>query len=291
MEQAEQAREAFLAERLLGIGGSDAPVILGLSTWKTPLQLWMEKTGRTADTKESPILRRGRKLEVVVASEYEIETGRKVVTVPGLARHPEHDWMIGHPDRAIEAMQHETPGILEAKAANVFRIREWEDEAPLPAQVQLQHYLAVTGATWGSVAGLLGGIEFKYQDVERNDEFIAALISRERAFWKLVQDDTPPEPQAGDVKVIGKIFAAIEGRSIDLPEEAIEMDRQRLSAKSEIDRLEKLKDEAEAKLKFLIGDAEVGVLPGGIGRYTFKLQKRRAYSVNATEFRELRRSK
>lgn len=291
MEQVEQTREAFLAERRRGIGGSDAPVILGLSTWKTPLQLWMEKTGRVTDDADNPILRRGRKLEAVVASEYEEETGRTVRHMPTLAVHHEHGWMIGHVDRAIEASDHDGPGILEAKAANIFRIREWEDEAPLAAQVQLQHYLAVTGASWGSVAGLLGGIEFKYQDLDRNEEFIAALISRERAFWQHVLSDDPPEPQAGDVKVIGRIFEAIEGKSIDLPEDAIELDRQRLAASTEIKRLEELKDEAEAKLKFLIGDAEVGVLPGGVGRYTHKLQRRAEYAVKATEFRVLRRSK
>ena len=32
-------------ERKLGIGGSDMPIILGLSTYKTPYQLYLEKTG------------------------------------------------------------------------------------------------------------------------------------------------------------------------------------------------------------------------------------------------------
>ena len=35
-------REAMLEERKHGIGGSDIASVLGLSPWKTPLQLWEE---------------------------------------------------------------------------------------------------------------------------------------------------------------------------------------------------------------------------------------------------------
>lgn len=283
-------RAAFHAERLRGIGGSDAPVILGLSSWKTPLQLWMEKTGRTEpDVKESAILRRGRKLEPVVASEYEEETGRRVHDAPGLMVHATWPWMIGHLDRWVEADDKPGPGVLECKAANVFKIRDWDDEAPLYAQVQAQHYIAVSGAAWGSVAGLLGGIEFKYQDLDRNDEFIAQLVEREAAFWRLVETDTPPEPEAADSAVLGRLYAAVTGQVVDLPEAAIEWDRARLEASTEIKRLEELKDEADAQLKAAIGHAEAGRLPNGIV-YTWKEQQRKEYVVKAAAFRVLRRS-
>ncbi len=269
--QQSQDRAAFLAERSKGIGGSDAPIILGLSTWKTPLMLWATKTGRADDSADNPILRRGRKLEAVVASEYEEETGR-TLAVSGRGVHPDIPWMIGNRDRVIFADEKKGQGTFEGKSANVFKIRDWNEEAPLVAQVQLQHYCAVYGTEWGSVAGLLGGLEFKFQDLDANPEFIANLIEREAAFWKLVQDDTPPEPSARDASMLSRLFAAIEGRSINLPDEAVAWDRQRLEASSEIKRLELLKDEADAKLKFALHDAEVGLLPGG-GRYTFKTRK------------------
>jgi putative phage-type endonuclease len=281
---------AFQAERRSGIGGSDAAVILGLSSWMTPLELWMRKTGRAAETPDSPILRRGRKLEAIVASEYEEETGRKVTAAPGFVVHPEHSWMIGHVDRIIPPTNgFETPGILECKSANVFRLSQWEDEAPLAAQVQLMHYLAVTGYKWGSVAGLLGGIDFKYQDIQRNEDFIGKLIEKERSFWLLVQIDTPPEPTAADTKTLNKLYAAVTGQVIELPAEAELWDQQRLTAKMEIDRLKDLLDEAEARLKFAIGAGEAGRLPDGTV-YTFKEQQRKEYVCAATSFRVLRRA-
>lgn len=32
--------------RLQKIGASDAPIIMGVSPWKTPFQLWLEKQGK-----------------------------------------------------------------------------------------------------------------------------------------------------------------------------------------------------------------------------------------------------
>jgi predicted phage-related endonuclease len=41
-----KTREEWLARRTGYIGGSDAAAALGLSPWKTNVDLWEEKTGR-----------------------------------------------------------------------------------------------------------------------------------------------------------------------------------------------------------------------------------------------------
>ena len=42
------SREEWLQIRLQGIGSSDAAVAIGLSPYKSPLSLWLEKTQRKA---------------------------------------------------------------------------------------------------------------------------------------------------------------------------------------------------------------------------------------------------
>ena len=42
-------RAAWLAERRSGIGGSDIAAILGLSPWKTAVDVWLDKTGQRED--------------------------------------------------------------------------------------------------------------------------------------------------------------------------------------------------------------------------------------------------
>ena len=45
---AAMSRTEWLKERTKGIGGSDVATVLGLNPYKTPLELWEEKTGKTA---------------------------------------------------------------------------------------------------------------------------------------------------------------------------------------------------------------------------------------------------
>lgn len=41
----EMERTEWLEQRRKGIGGSDAPVIMGVNPWRSPMDLWLEKTG------------------------------------------------------------------------------------------------------------------------------------------------------------------------------------------------------------------------------------------------------
>ena len=66
------------ADRRAGLGASDAPAALGLSPWKTPLELFLEKTGRAAPVEEKLSMRIGRALEPVVLRAFVDETGLAV---------------------------------------------------------------------------------------------------------------------------------------------------------------------------------------------------------------------
>ena len=47
-------REAWLDVRKGGIGSSDAAAAVGLNPYKSPLELWLEKTGRSQDAGSRP---------------------------------------------------------------------------------------------------------------------------------------------------------------------------------------------------------------------------------------------
>ena len=44
-QQHADRRRQWLAERVTGVGGSDAAVVLGMSPWKSRYELWAEKSG------------------------------------------------------------------------------------------------------------------------------------------------------------------------------------------------------------------------------------------------------
>lgn len=73
-------RETWLRDRKKGIGGSDVAAVLGLSPWRTPLDVFNDKTAETVDEKpQSDAAHFGTILEDVVAEEFSRRTGFKVM--------------------------------------------------------------------------------------------------------------------------------------------------------------------------------------------------------------------
>ena len=68
-----------MTDRTKFIGGSDAAAVVGLSRWKSPIELWAEKTGQVEpeDVSDKMAVRVGKKLESAVAEFFEEETGKK----------------------------------------------------------------------------------------------------------------------------------------------------------------------------------------------------------------------
>ena len=52
VETKDLSREEWLEYRKLGIGGSDVAAILGISKWKSAIDLWLDKTNQTNDITE-----------------------------------------------------------------------------------------------------------------------------------------------------------------------------------------------------------------------------------------------
>ena len=62
----EQNSSAWLVWRKKGLGSSDAPIIMGVSPYKTRFQLWQEKTSDgQAEQKENFIFEKGHRIEVI----------------------------------------------------------------------------------------------------------------------------------------------------------------------------------------------------------------------------------
>mgnify|MGYP003308094406 CR=1 FL=1 len=70
-------RTEWLARRRQGIGGSDVAAILGLSPWRTALDVYHDKTGAEKPEAETENMRIGTALEQFVADRFTEETGRR----------------------------------------------------------------------------------------------------------------------------------------------------------------------------------------------------------------------
>lgn len=97
----EQQRAEWLQGRRKGIGGSDVAAVLGISPYKTPLDVWNDKLGLPEDHEPSEAAYWGTTLEDTVAKEFQKRTGYKVQRVDHQFQDPENPWMIANIDRAI----------------------------------------------------------------------------------------------------------------------------------------------------------------------------------------------
>ncbi|KVN53097.1 YqaJ viral recombinase family protein [Burkholderia anthina] len=192
----ELSREDWLAVRRTGIGGSDAAAAVGLNPYMSPLELWLDKTGRAdglprpdPDDTRSPTYW-GTLLEPIVAASYTKQTGNRVRRVNAVLRHPTIPFMLANLDREVVGVP--DVQILECKTAGESGARLWREGVPEYVQLQVQHQLAVTGKSAADVAVLICGQTLEVHRIERDDSLIARLIELEARFWWFVESDTPP---------------------------------------------------------------------------------------------------
>lgn len=180
-------------ERKLGIGGSDMPIIMGLSSYKTPYQLYLEKTGQIdSGQEESQLQYWGNQLEEIIRKEFEKRNNVVVETAETLV-HPVLDFLRANIDGFIPGLN----AVLEVKCSSSFMASEWgedgSDVIPMQYLVQVAHYCAVTNADCAYIAVLIGGNDYREFKYERNMALEEKVINAAKKFWDCVQDKTPPD--------------------------------------------------------------------------------------------------
>lgn len=188
-------RTEWLTARRTGIGGSDVAAVLGLSPWRTPLDVYLDKRGEGVDQPDNDAMRWGRYLEPAVRQAYADQTGHEVRVLDQMVRHPAHEFMVANLDGFV-APRDAIKRIFEAKTARTAD--GWgepgSDQIPQPYLLQVQHYMEVTGFAVADVAVLIGGSDFRIYEVPEDRELQQMLVDAEADFWRRVQAGEPPEP-------------------------------------------------------------------------------------------------
>lgn len=249
------------AKRAKGVGGSDAGYLIKPRFGRTPYKLWLEKTGQ-AEREEvtSEAAYWGTKNEANVADWYAETTGRKIRRQPPITSKT-HPFMLGNVDRQIVG-DPRGPGILEVKTTGAFTGFSNETELPAGYYAQLQHYLAVTGYSWGAFAVLVGGNKGYKFEVERNDEYIEKLIEVERAFWHCVETMTAPALVAEDFENAKEMYPEAQDIEIPLADEYAEIVNELRLVQAGIKPLEEEEKRLKAELQMAMGAASVATLNG-----------------------------
>ena len=187
---ADLSREEWLAFRRQGIGGSDAAAVLGISPFRTGVDLYYDKLGQPVEDDEQNWVAKevGTLLEDLVARIFAKKTGLKVCPMPVMFQHPAHPWMLADLDFLVE-MPDGSTAILECKTTNYNARDKWEyDGKPIVPQyyeAQGRHYMAVMNLNRVYFCCLYGNSEDEViiRSIDRDLKYEAELIALEEHFW------------------------------------------------------------------------------------------------------------
>lgn len=291
-------REDWLQARRRSIGASESAAIFGLGyASQSPLTVWASKVHGEENFQETQRMKIGKLIEPALRTIFADQNGIDCES-PGefsIYRNPDYPWLGAtldglalHPDHG--------PVPVEMKNVDFFQRAEWEaGEGPLKYQIQVQHQLAVTGAPYAYLFGLIGGNTPVTIPVPRNDRFInETLLPTLESFWGYVQrQEMPPvDGSEATARMLRTIWPRDNGVAVQLPSEARDWDAELTLVKNEIKCSEERKRLIENKIKAAMGEATYGEIPGG-GRYCWKEQvaQHKAKEAHEVVSRPLRRVK
>lgn len=252
--------EQWLEYRKTGIGGSDASVVCGINKYRSPVELWLEKTGQLPYQETGEAAYWGTQLEPVVRSEFTKRIGIEVKLVKQLLQSEEHPFMQANLDGICEHPDYGTC-IFEAKTASAYKSNEWENSIPAEYMLQIQHYMSVTGYKGTFIAVLIGGNTFKWKYIERDDEIIEMLIHLEADFWEHIVNNTPPPldgSEASEKFLSDRYPESIPQSRIILPPEADVLIKEYDKETAILNEAAERRQRAENLLKEMLGDNENG---------------------------------
>lgn len=291
-------RDNWLQWRNLGIGSSEVAVVAGLSPYKSPMALYLEKIGEIEPEEAGEAAYWGTVLEDVVAKEFAKRCpekyGRnvKVQRRNAILQHLERPYMLANVDRLIYDKESGEWGVLECKTASEYVKAAWFDESggeavPDSYMLQVQHQLAVTGLNWAYSAVLIGGNKYEMRYIPRDEKIIELLYTIESDFWlNHVEKKIPPAVDGSDASadLLKRMYPAEEeGKTIILPPDAERWIAQRETAKAEEKAAQARAKEADNHLKEMMGNAETALI--GERKITWKTVNKKEHVVKATSYR------
>lgn len=218
-------RKTWLAVRAHGpdgsipitIGGSDVAAIFGISPWKTPLDLWLEKSGKLLPNESENLWQKeiGHLLEPVVAKMYAFRTGHRVIPDTYLYQHALYPWALANVDYSMEDKDTKEAGGLECKTTTYHNADEWKDDkVPMHYEYQCRFYMGVRDLPFWDIACMWGNGEkdFPIRRIYRDFAIEEMIFETIAAFIQSIHDNQPPSmadvAPALAMKSLARIYAA-----------------------------------------------------------------------------------
>lgn len=207
----------WLRFRKRGIGASEAGVVLGLSPYKSAVELYYDKIGEGLNIKPDNIaMFMGREQEDFIAKMWEYWSGseesmienfkngkrvRKMRRVKAYIINKNYPHLFASLDRIInknQLLEEELSdeeivrvkagnGTLELKTISGWESEKWEGGVPPVYVIQKHTQLLVTGWKWGELAVLKDGRFFDVLPFDKSPKIEKIIIDQTTLFWGKVE--------------------------------------------------------------------------------------------------------
>jgi len=260
----EQNTNAWLEWRKNGIGASDTPIILGVSRFSTPFQLWNEKLGLKKQEFDQFITDLGHRFEPIARSEFALETG--IDLEPAVVQHKDIEWLCA----SLDGFSKKEDVFGEIKYVGQEKFDEVKSTGKVLEEhfPQIQHQFLVTGMKrCVYIVYTLNEKRNELKDVhwiwpKRDLGYITdVMFPAIEHFWNLLQTQTAPA-------LCDKDIIEIKGKK--------KLANKFISIVGKIKALEKLLDETKEEIlevsdhaNFLIGKVKISRFPKK-GRVNYK---------------------
>ena len=178
-----------LGDRTKYIGGSDIAAIVGKSRYRTPYDVWLEKTGRAKPQPLNRHMLRGLTLEPLVLEQYAKTTAQQVESTQAAIPHPKYDFILGHVDGLLRDR------IVEVKCPSFAAFERMKRAGILPEyEIQALIYAGLSRKDQADIVLFCADQwEMLIKSLEFNSKQYEELIEQAVRFWKnYVKKDIPP---------------------------------------------------------------------------------------------------
>ncbi len=289
--------------RKAGVGGSDVAAILGLSKWKTPLEVYLEKVGELESSNDKEYgeiedkvdaIHFGNVLEDVVADEFSRRNDMKVVRKNDMIHHKQHDFMLANIDRNILKVD----AGLECKTAGAFMVTDWgpsgTDEFPEYYLTQCVHYMNVTESSGWYLAVLIGGNQYRQYYVEQDAELSEMVVKGVQDFWQRVVDRAPPDydfTHRSTRDLIDRLYPGTNNKTIHLPENLVHWQKVREEAAARIKEDTAVVNACKNRIAATMGENACGIIEGAGIQYKRRKVNKKEFTVAPSSYFDIRASK
>lgn len=256
-------REKFLLDRKKGIGGSDVAAILGISPWRTALDVYNDKLSPVIEDEPNEDMKRGIRAERYILEEYVETTGESVKTNLDTLVDKKYPFMRAN----IDAKVMDENVLVEAKSTKA-PISSWSNGIPEYYKAQVAYYAMLADSERVDIPVLFSGWTYACFTYWRDYEFEAKIKQSVIDFWEdHIVKGIPPEPQS--LEELKVAYPIIDDELVKKADGHI---RHIVSEFKEVsDQVKKLEEEKESlKKTILIYMGNAGLLDAGFCKLALK---------------------